>query len=48
MKLKIFDLSEVLAIVIVVARSTLRINPKIATCIVIKAPSRSLGIASKV
>ena len=46
--LKILDLSEVLAMVIVVARMTLRVKPKIATCIVINAPSRSLGIASKV
>ena len=48
MKFKIFDRSEVLAMVIIVASNTLRVKPKIATCIVMNAPSRSLGIASKV
>ena len=47
-KFNIFDLSEVRAIVIVVARMILKKKPKIATCNVINAPSKSLGIASKV
>ena len=47
-KSKIFELSEVLATVIVVARRTLKVKPKIATCRVMNAPSKSLGIASKV
>ena len=48
MKFKIFDRSEVLAMVMVVASYTLRVKPKIATCIVMNAPSSSLGMASKV
>ena len=44
---KILDLKEVRAIVIEVAKTMLKQNPKIATCNVINAPSSSLGKASK-